>query len=209
MNEPPSFGYDQRMLGPARLAMHTTHTSATLLAPPSSLSHTLFFPVCARVCVRAGVRMFVSADIRRNRPSSLCSPLPTPLLFFALSLSVPLKDLIPSVMVLASVMFVAFPNKRIRAIQRRGPRFGRRGGYWRVARRCCGGALEVLRRLTFVSAVLSLAGILLQYEYEKYILDSESSALAFFCSLATAPHIPTFLQTRDRPMPRAPTQACT
>ena len=79
---------------------------------------------------------------------------------------------IPSIMIVASLMFVIVPNKRIRAIRRRGPKFSRRKGMcWSGLRRCCGGALEILRRITLVSGVLSICTVILQYEYEEYILD--------------------------------------
>jgi len=53
---------------------------------------------------------------------------------------------VPLVMVLASLMFLLVPNKKIRAIRRRGPKFSRRKGiWWRGVRKVCGGALEVVK----------------------------------------------------------------
>lgn len=79
---------------------------------------------------------------------------------------------VPILTALASLMFLLVPNKKIRAIRRRGPRFARRKGVgFRVLRRCCGGALEILRRVTLVSSVLSMCTVMLQYSYEEYMLD--------------------------------------
>ncbi|QDZ23294.1 serine/threonine-protein kinase [Chloropicon primus] len=78
---------------------------------------------------------------------------------------------IPILMALASLMFLVVPNKKIRAISRRGPKFSRRKGVvWKGLRKCCGGALEVLRRVTLVSSVLSVCTVMLQYLYDQYIL---------------------------------------
>jgi hypothetical protein len=79
---------------------------------------------------------------------------------------------VPAFIVLASLMFCVVPNKKIKAISRRGPKFSRRKGVcWKGLRKCCGGALEILRRVTLISSVLSVCTVILQYEYEEYVLD--------------------------------------
>ena len=49
---------------------------------------------------------------------------------------------VPLVMVLASLMFLVVPNKKIRAIRRRGPKFSRRKGIWWSCVRKVSGASE-------------------------------------------------------------------
>ena len=79
---------------------------------------------------------------------------------------------VPTFLIVASLMFLVVPNKKIRAITKRGPKFSRRkGAFWKGVRKCCGGALEILRRITLISSVLSICTVILQYEYEEYVLD--------------------------------------